>query len=137
MADDDPEDCQLVQEALAETGLGHNLRAVSNGEELLDYLHRRNHHAQNSPRPDLVLLDLNMPKKDGREVLRDLKSQPDFQSIPVVVLTTSTADDDIRFCYRSGASAYFKKPASFHGLCELMRTLSTYWFEHAHLPPRD
>lgn len=139
MADDDPEDCLLVKDALSETGLRHDLRTVSDGEELLDYLHRRNDYTSppSAPRPDLLLLDLNMPKKDGREVLRELKADPRLQRIPVVVLTTSTSEDDVSFCYDTGASSFCTKPVTFRGLVELMEILSKYWFEHVELPPRN
>jgi CheY-like chemotaxis protein len=136
MADDDPEDCQMVKDALAEAGLDHDLRVVGDGEELFDYLNRRDRFsdAEKFPRPDLLLLDLNMPRKDGREALRELKADPDFQRIPVVVLTTSVEDDDVGFCYNAGASSYCAKPSSYSALCELMQVVSKYWFEHVRLP---
>jgi CheY-like chemotaxis protein len=126
----------LVKDALAEADLDHDLRVVADGEELFDYLHRRDRfsEAESSPHPDLLLLDLNMPRKDGREALRELKEHPDFQRIPVVVLTTSTEKDDVGFCYNAGASSYCAKPASYSALCELMEVVSKYWFEHVRLP---
>ncbi|MEN6498066.1 MAG: response regulator [Thermoguttaceae bacterium] len=137
MADDDVEDCLLVREALLETRVNCELHVVNDGEELLDYLHGRGKYAEprTAPHPDLLLLDLRMPKKDGREVLVDLKADRHLPPIPVVVLTTSTADDDVAYCYRLGASSYIPKPATFQAWVDLMRTLSKYWFELVKLPP--
>lgn len=136
MADDDAEDCLLVREALRETGTGHELLTVSDGEELLDYLYGRGAYAngRKAPRPDLILLDLKMPKKDGRDALREIKADGRFQSVPIVVLTTSTADDDVDYCYRIGASSYIPKPVTFQAWMDLMRTLDKYWFELVRLP---
>jgi CheY-like chemotaxis protein len=108
MADDDADDCLLVMDAMQELRLAHDLRFVHDGEELADYLYRRGEYAngQNAPRPDLILLDLKMPKKDGREVLRELKSDPRFRRIPVVALTSSTAADDVAFSYDAGVNSY-------------------------------
>lgn len=137
MADDDAEDRMLVRDALAETGLVHELHCVCDGEELFDYLLGRGQFARqdDAARPQLILLDLKMPKKDGREVLRQLKSDPHLRHIPVVVLTTSTADDDVNFSYQMGVNSYITKPASFGALVELMATLSRYWFGCVRLPP--
>jgi CheY-like chemotaxis protein len=136
MADDDAEDCLLVQDALREIDHVHELRFVRDGEELLDYLWRRGAYqaARQAPRPDLVLLDLKMPKKDGRETLRELKADPRLQTIPIVVLTTSTARDDIDFCYRLGVNSYITKPSTFRGLVDLLASLLKYWFELVELP---
>jgi CheY-like chemotaxis protein len=136
MADDDAEDCLLVRDALALNVIPHDLRTVADGVELLDYLDRRGKYEdrRQSPRPDLILLDLNMPRKDGREVLEELKADGRWRQIPVVVLTTSTSDDDIGFCYRSGASSYIAKPSTYQAWTELVRTLNKYWFELARLP---
>jgi CheY-like chemotaxis protein len=136
MADDDAEDCLLVEEALREIKYTQELRFVRDGEELLDYLwHRGNYQAARlAPRPDLILLDLKMPKKDGRETLHDLKADPRLQTIPIVVLTTSTAEDDINFCYRLGVNSYITKPNTFSGLVDLMASLLKYWFELVELP---
>ncbi len=137
MADDDADDCLLVHHAMRETEHTCDLRFVQDGEELFDYLHRRGQYAngQAAPRPDLILLDLKMPKKDGREVLRDIKTDPDFKRIPIVALTTSTAEDDIRFCYEMGANSYVTKPVTFRNLVDIMNTLCKYWFEVVELPP--
>ena len=138
MADDDGEDCVLVGDALRATGQACDLHFVRNGEELFDYLRHRGEYAEgrNAPRPDLILLDLKMPVKDGRETLRELKSDPHWRQIPVVVLTTSTACDDVETCYRLGVNSYVTKPASFRKLVEIVETLSKYWFEVAVLPPK-
>jgi CheY-like chemotaxis protein len=139
MADDDAEDCLLVRDAVQEAGLRHQIRFVSNGEELLEYLTRDAGYEspQSSPRPDLVLLDLAMPRRGGREALRDIKSNPRLQRIPVVVLTTSTAPDDIDYSYFMGANSYVTKPVTFRGWIELLTTISNYWFKIVELPPTE
>jgi len=139
MADDDADDCLLVREALRESKEPHELRIVRDGEQLLDYLRRQGEYAgaAHAPWPDLVLLDLKMPRKDGREALSELKADARLRSIPIVVLTTSTARDDIGFCYRMGVNSYITKPATFRGLVELVCTLSKYWFELVELPVVD
>lgn len=131
MADDDADDRLLAQDALAECSATSELHCVENGEELLDYLRRRGRYADpaSSPRPGLILLDLNMPKKDGRESLREIKQDPDLKRIPVVVLTTSRADTDISRIYDLGANSFITKPVSFDSLVEVMRVLNRYWFE--------
>ncbi len=136
MADDDADDCLLVQEALRESKQSHDLRIVRDGQQLLDYLRRRGEYQRVPavPWPDLILLDLKMPRKDGREALSELKADPRLRSIPIVVLTTSTARDDIGFCYRMGENSYITKPATFSGLVDLLSTLSKYWFELVELP---
>ena len=108
MADDDADDCLLAQEALRESGQPHELRIVRDGQQLLDYLRQQGEYQAESPmpRPDLILLDLKMPRKDGREALAELKADRRLRSIPIVVLTTSTARDDIGFCYRMGVNSY-------------------------------
>ena len=138
MADDDPEDRMLAQEALGQARLANDLRFVENGEELLDYLRRRNSYADKSvsPRPGLILLDLNMPRMDGREALEEIRSDPDLRLIPVVVLTTSKAEEDIFRTYDLGASSFINKPVAFEGLVDVMKTLQKYWFEIVELPSR-
>jgi CheY-like chemotaxis protein len=133
IADDDAEDCMLVAEALTECGRPHVLATVRNGEELWEHL-VRSASAPLPVLPDLILLDLKMPKKDGRESLRELKADPRFRSIPVVMLTTSTDKEDIGFCYRAGANSYVTKPATFRGLVELMQVLGNYWDEWVERP---
>ena len=136
MADDDEDDCLLAREALAESRLANELRFVKDGEELMDYLHQRGEYVQklDSPRPGLILLDLNMPKKDGREVLKEIKNDPNLRQIPVVVLTTSKAEEDIYKIYDLGANSFITKPVTFSSLVEVMRTIGKYWFEIVELP---
>ncbi len=136
MAEDDPDDRLLATEALQESRLANDLNTVEDGEELMDYLYRRNRYADpaTSPRPDLILLDLNMPRKDGREAAREIKSDPKLRRIPIVVLTTSRAEEDICRSYDLGVSSYITKPVKFEGLVEVMRTLGCYWFDIVELP---
>lgn len=136
MADDDQDDCLLVRDAFAESRLGNDLRFVGDGEALLDYLRHRGNYADQtkSPRPGLILLDLNMPRKDGREALAEIKSDPDLKTIPVVVLTTSKVEEDILRSYDSGANSFITKPVTFEGLVQVMRALGKYWFEIVELP---
>ena len=135
MADDDADDRLLAQDALTECRLANDLHFVENGEELLDYLFRRGKYdLTNSPRPGLILLDLNMPRKDGREALREIKLDPDLRKIPVVVLTTSKADTDISKIYDLGANSFISKPVTFDSLVNVMKILGSYWFEIVELP---
>ena len=136
MADDDPEDRLLAREAFQEARLANDLRFVSDGEELMDYLFRRGDFTDTStsPRPGLILLDLNMPKKDGREALQEIKNDDSFRSIPVIVLTTSKAEEDVIRSYDIGANSYITKPVTFEKLVEIMRTIGRYWFEMVELP---
>ena len=136
MADDDADDRLLAKDALAECQLDGNLHFVENGEELLEYLQRRGKYSQiaDSPRPGLILLDLNMPRKDGREALREIKADPALRKIPVVVLTTSKADTDISRIYELGANSFISKPVSFESLVDVMKILGRYWFEIVELP---
>jgi CheY-like chemotaxis protein len=138
MADDDAEDCLLVRDALRETDRPYELRFVHDGEELFDYLRREGEFAEDSSVscPDLILLDLKMSRKDGRETLQELKADPRWRRIPVVALTTSTARDDVEFCYDAGANAYITKPASFRELVEILDILGKFWFETAELPSK-
>jgi CheY-like chemotaxis protein len=130
MAEDDLDDQLLAQDALAECGLDAELRFVKDGAQLMDYLHRRNGFGdvKNSPRPALILLDLNMPRKDGREALREIKADPELKRIPVVVLTTSKADSDIASTYELGASSFISKPTAFDALVNVMKAIDGYWF---------
>jgi CheY-like chemotaxis protein len=136
MADDDDDDSMLVQEALRESQLSIELRIVKNGEELMDYLYNRGRYTDKSiaPRPGLILLDLNMPKKDGLEVLKDIKNDSNLRQIPVIVLTTSGAEEDVYHTYDSGANSFIIKPEKFTCLVEVMRTIGKYWFEIVELP---
>jgi CheY-like chemotaxis protein len=139
MADDDADDRLLTREALEDCRLANDLRFVEDGEELLDYLYRRGTYADpaRSPRPGLILLDLNMPRKDGREALAVIKSDPRLRCIPVVVLTTSQAEEDIYRSYDLGVNSYITKPVTFESMVELMKTLGKYWFEIVALPPQN
>ena len=136
MADDDDDDRLLAQDALSESELGGNLLFVENGEDLLDYLWRRGKYEPpvDAPRPGLILLDLNMPRKDGREALREIKSDPELRRIPVVVLTTSKADTDIGAIYELGANSFISKPFQFEALVNVMKVLAQYWFKTVELP---
>lgn len=137
LADDDEEDRMLAANALEESRVVNDFRFVEDGEELLDYLYHRGKYAApgSSPAPGLILLDLNMPRKDGREALREIKSDPDLRRIPVVVLTTSKAEEDIYRTYDLGANSFITKPVSFEGLVAVMRDIGRYWIEIVELPP--
>ena len=136
MADDDADDRMLAREALEESRLANELHVVEDGEQLLDYLHRRGRFAPpaDAPRPGLILLDLNMPRKDGREALQEIKADPELRRIPIVVLTTSKAEEDICRTYDAGANSYITKPVTFEGLVDVVRALGRYWFEIVALP---
>ena len=136
LADDDPDDRLLARQALEKSRLANDLRCVEDGEELLDYLYRRGKFAdpKQSPRPGLILLDLNMPRKDGREALREIKHDPRLRDIPIVVLTTSKADEDVARTYNLGVNSYITKPVRFAALVEIMKALGKYWFEIVELP---
>lgn len=137
LAEDDPDDRYLIGEALEENLVTNDLYIVEDGEELLDYLYQRGkyHEKGKWPRPGLILLDLNMPRKDGREVLGEIKADPELRRIPIVVLTTSQAEDDITHTYDLGISGYITKPASFSGLLETIKAVGEYWLQIVELPP--
>ena len=139
MADDDEDDRLLTRDALQAERLANDLRFVTDGEELLDYLQRRAAYSApgSAPRPDIILLDLNMPKKDGREALLEIKADPQLRRIPVVVLTTSRAEEDILKTYELGVSSFITKPVTFDGLVKVMRTLGEYWFQVVVLPHQE
>ena len=136
IADDDLDDQLMIKEALYENQLANDLRFVSDGEELMNYLYRNGKYADPklSPRPGLVLLDLNMPKKDGRESLAEIKSNPSLRDIPVVVLTTSKAEEDIYRTYNLGVNSFITKPVTFDSLVSITRDLGRYWFQIVELP---
>lgn len=136
MADDDEDDVLLTQKALQKGKLLNTLCSVRDGEELLDYLLHRGAYTDATayPRPGLILLDLNMPKKDGREALREIKANPDLQDIPIVVFTTSKAEEDIYRSYKLGVNSFVTKPVTFDSLIEVMQALGKYWFEIVTLP---
>jgi CheY-like chemotaxis protein len=136
MAEDDEDDRELARQAMGQGRLTSEFRFVEDGEELLDYLLRRGRYAdpKSAPRPALILLDLNMPRLDGREALRALKSHPALRQIPVIVLTTSKAEEDILRSYDLGANCYISKPGTFEGFGELMKVLDEHWLQLATLP---
>ncbi len=139
MADDDEDDRFMAREALQEARLANDVHFVVDGVELMDYLCHRGKYGNgaHAPRPGLILLDLNMPRKDGREALKEIKSDPDLKQIPIVVLTTSKADEDIYRSYNLGVNSYITKPVSFEGLVEVMKALSMYWFKIVQLPSNN
>jgi CheY-like chemotaxis protein len=136
MAEDDPDDRLLVEEAFEESRLANDLYFVKDGIELLNYLRRQGKYIspETAPFPDLILLDLNMPRMDGREALEEIKADPRLKRIPVVVLTTSQAEEDILRSYDIGASGFVSKPVSFEGLVEVIKALSIYWVQIVKLP---
>lgn len=136
MADDDDDDFLLTKKALQESKLLNTLVRVKDGEELLDYLYGRGAHAEHHERPGVILLDLNMPRKDGREALREIKSDPDLRDIPVVIFTTSKAEEDIYRSYQLGSNSFITKPVTFENLITVMTTLGSYWFEIVELPAK-
>jgi CheY-like chemotaxis protein len=136
MADDDDEDCMLAEDALRESRLKNPIRFVHDGEELLAYLRREGEY-HDAPRPGLILLDLNMPRKDGREALEEIRADPSMRRIPIVVLTTSRAESDILRSYDLGANSYITKPVTFQSLVDVMQMLGKYWFEIVELADDD
>lgn len=136
MADDDPDDRMLTQDALDECKVVNALYCVEDGEELMDFLKRRGKFTDpdKSPRPGLILLDLNMPRKSGREALKEIKTDPELCRIPVIILTTSQAEEDILHSYELGANSYISKPVTFDGLVDVMKSLKHYWFEIVAVP---
>ena len=138
LADDDLDDCLLTTDALTESHLTNDLRIVHDGEALLDYLLQRGPYGAPgaAPRPGVILLDLNMPRVDGREALAQIKATPALRLIPVVVLTTSQSEEDVYRSYDLGASSFISKPVTFSALVEVMRGLGHYWFDIVHLPQK-
>jgi CheY-like chemotaxis protein len=138
ICDDDEDDRMLTEQALEDAHISNALRFVENGEQLLDYLYQRGAFAGETgaaPRPGLILLDLNMPTMDGREALRHIKQDPTLLDIPIVVLTTSSLDEDVIRSYRLGVNSFITKPVTFSGLVEAMNVLGRYWLEIVELPP--
>jgi CheY-like chemotaxis protein len=137
LADDDEDDRELTREALEQARLVNDLQSVVDGQDLMDYLRRDGAYADPAvatPRPGMILLDLNMPRKDGREALAEIKADPALRGIPVVVLTTSKAEEDIFRTYDLGVSGFITKPVTFAGLVEVMRQCTQYWFQVVELP---
>jgi CheY-like chemotaxis protein len=138
ICDDDEDDRMLTQQALENAHISNNLRFVEDGEQLLDYLYQRGAFAGETgkaPRPGLILLDLNMPKMDGREALKVIKGDSTLRDIPIVVLSTSGLDEDIVRSYQLGVNSFITKPVTFSGLVEAMNVLGRYWLEIVELPP--
>ncbi len=140
IADDDSEDRMMIRDAFEENRLANDLKFVEDGEELMNYLTRQGKfgNPETSPKPGLILLDLNMPKKDGREALKEIKNSPELRGIPVVVLTTSKAEEDIYRTYDLGVNSFITKPVTFQSLVAIAKELGRYWFEIVELPhPRN
>lgn len=137
MADDDADDRFLTQEAFSESFLLHDLRFVEDGEELMAYLRHQGNYSEpdQAPRPEIILLDLNMPRKDGREALAEIKTDPTLRQIPIIIFTTSRDQKDIYQSYDLGANSFMVKPTSFEELVHTLRSIEHYWFELVKLPP--
>lgn len=136
MADDDPDDRMLAKDAVEEAELGNAVHFVEDGEELMDYLHRQGGYTEldEAPLPGLILLDLNMPRKDGREALREIKESPLLRRIPIIILTTSKSEEDITRSYEMGANSFITKPMTFDSLVTLMKMIGQYWLDLVELP---
>ena len=139
LVEDSPEDFEATQRAFRKSGLKNPLVRCEDGEQALDYLHRRGEYADpaRSPRPGVILLDLNLPGTDGRQVLNEIKHDEHLRDIPVVVLTTSADERDITACYRAGANSYVQKPVDIDGFMKAIERLNGYWFEVVILPKGD
>ncbi len=133
IVEDNPGDARLVREALSDGHIHNNLYHVEDGAEALELLRRQGRYAD-APRPDIVLLDLNMPRVDGREVLVEMKRDPDLKEIPVIALTTSSAHEDVEACYKAGANAYITKPVDFKVFVNAIKTFNQFWFSVVTLP---
>jgi CheY-like chemotaxis protein len=136
MADDDVDDRDLTRDAMKRNQMEGELRWVEDGEELLDYLNRRGRYSEPSaaPRPGIILLDLNMPRMGGRDVLREIKADPELRRIPIIVLSTSSAEEDVLSSYELGANCFITKPGTFERLVEVVRVLGEHWLRTARLP---
>lgn len=139
IAEDDEDDYVLISDTLKEYRVTNSINWVKDGEELMDYLLRQGEYLDpaKSPRPSLILLDLNMPRKDGREALREIKGNPRLRRIPVVVLTTSQSEEDIVRSYDLGVNSYVRKPMRFNDFVEEVKALGRYWFEIVELPEEE
>jgi len=135
LVEDNPGDIRLVQEGLKEVKMFNHLSYVTDGEQALQFLHRQGAH-QDAPRPDLVLLDLNLPRKDGREVLQDIKNDPDLKRIPVVILTSSEAEEDVLKTYNLQANCFITKPVDLGEFIKVVKSIQDFWFSIVKLPPR-
>lgn len=134
LVEDNPGDVRLVKESLKDIKVLNNLRVAKDGQEALDFLHREGNHTE-APHPDLILLDLNLPKKDGREVLGEIKADKDLKRIPVVVLTTSKAEEDILKSYNLQANCYITKPVDFDEFVKVIKSIKDFWLTIVKLPP--
>jgi two-component system, chemotaxis family, response regulator Rcp1 len=135
LVEDNPGDVLLIREALKEGRLRHELHVAADGIVAMEFLRRRNKHSQ-APRPDFILLDLNLPRKNGREVLTEIKSDPRLHTIPIIVLTSSAAEDDILSAYELHANSYITKPVNFEQFIDIITAIEEFWFEIVKLPPR-
>ena len=136
LVEDNPGDVELTREALLAAKVSNNLHVVPDGVEAIAYLRRQGKYAD-APRPDIIFLDLNLPKKDGQAVLSEIKGDDDLKVIPVVVLTTSNADEDVINSYKLNANCYIAKPVNFEGFAEVVRSIQSFWFSVVVLPPND
>ncbi|MCA1818463.1 MAG: response regulator [Thermoplasmatota archaeon] len=138
MAEDDEDDYVIARDVFADHRIANELRWVKDGQELLDYLRRKGKYADStqSPDPGLILLDLNMPRKDGREALKEIKSDPHLRRIPVVILTTSKAEEDIFRSYDLGVNSFIQKPVDFQQFVAVVKSLTEYWLQIVQLPPK-
>lgn len=137
LADDDPDDRLLVKEAFEENHLINELATVQDGEELMDFLHKRGKFADSAVTPGLILLDLNMPRKSGHEALQEIKADPKLRRLPIVIMTTSKAEEDVVRSYDMGVNSFIVKPVTFEALVDLIRELDKYWFQIVELPKLD
>ncbi len=135
LVEDNPEDYATTVRALEKAGVHNPIRRCEDGDDALDYLYQRGKYDfQSAPKPGVILMDLNLPGTDGREVLDEIKADPDLKGIPVIVLTTSTDERDIRACYQAGANSYVRKPVDLSGFMDAMERLKEFWFDTAILP---
>jgi chemotaxis family two-component system response regulator Rcp1 len=136
LVEDNPGDVRLTREAFKDAKVHLEMHVVNDGVEAIDFLNRRGNYAR-SPRPDLILLDLNLPRKDGRDVLAEVKADPSLKSIPVVILTTSASDVDIESSYLLHANCYISKPVDLDGFLTVVRSIDSFWFSVVKLPPGE
>jgi CheY-like chemotaxis protein len=136
LVEDSPEDFETTERAFRRSGLKNPIYRCADGDEALDFLHRRGQYSdpEKAPRPGVILLDLNLPGTDGREVLSEIKNDPGLKQIPVIVLTTSKDERDVEVCYRCGANSYIQKPVDLDGFMKAIERLNDYWFEVVILP---
>ena len=135
LIEDSPSDVELTQEALAQAKIANELFVVRDGEEAMEFLEQRGAHSD-APRPDLILLDLNLPRKDGREVLKEIKENTTLSAIPVVILTTSASDEDILRSYELRANSYIRKPVDLEQFTHIVQSIDEYWLGIVRLPPK-